>query len=148
MGITVNMNSIKISLDSFAKVSEKQVIDILSRVGEEFVNDTRSQPQSHEAGTYIDRSSALRSSVGYFILRNGEIIKSKIEPVSGGKLSSKGIETSKQIVSNLVQFEGYRLVGIAGMKYASFVESKGYNVMSKQKEVAIINLKEYFSYVA
>ena len=148
MGITVNKDSIKVSLDSFTKISEKQVIDILSRVGEEFVNDTRSQPQSHASGTYIDRSSALRSSVGYFILRNGEIIKSKIEPISGGKLSSKGIETSKQIVSNLVQFEGYRLVGLAGMKYASFVESKGYNVMSKQKEVAIINLKEYFSYVA
>ena len=148
MGITVNKDSIKVSLDSFEKVSEKQIIDILSRVGEEFVTDTRSQPQSHAAGTYIDKTTALRSSVGYFILRNGEIIKSKIELISGGKLSSKGIETSKQIVSQLVQFEGYRLVGIAGMKYASFVESKGYNVISKQKEVAIISLKEYFSYVA
>ena len=39
--------------------------------------------------------------------------------------------------------KGIQLIGIAGMNYASFVESKGYNVISYQADVCIVDLAMY-----
>lgn len=147
MGITVNLDKAKITLKDYKSISEKQIIDILSRTGEDFVTDTRNQIQSHAAMTYVDKTTALRNSVCYFLFKNGELIKSKTDIHKSGSEAQKGIETSKRIAQRFANFEGYRLLGVAGMNYASFVESKGYNVMSTQKYFAIINLQEYFSYV-
>jgi len=37
---------------------------------------------------------------------------------------------------------GYQLIGVAGMDYASYVESMGYNVISAQSVVAIEGLEK------
>lgn len=145
MGIKANIGSIQLALKKFKEDAEKQIVKALSQVGEEFVDAAKNQPQDHALRTYLDDTKALRSSVGYFLLKDGKIIKSKISAVGGGKLSSVGVATSIRIVESMPVFEGYRLVGIAGMNYASYVESKGYNVISTQKELAFINLKEYFN---
>jgi hypothetical protein len=39
------------------------------------------------------------------------------------------------------QKEGYQLIGVAGMDYASHVESKGYNVITSQGDIALVNIE-------
>ena len=147
MGVTVNMDKVKVTLEDYKALTEKDIVSILSRVGEEFVTEARNQIASHSAMTYLDQTTALRNSVCYFLFKNGELIESKTDIHKSGSEAQKGIETSKRIAQKFSNFEGYRLIGVAGMNYASFVESKGYNVISTQKYFAIINLQEYFDAV-
>lgn len=136
MGITVSKDSIRVSLDQWSDEIEEQIIRILTRVGEEFVKAAREMSKAQ--GGFGDDTGNLRSSIGYFLLKNGSVIEEKIYG------ASEGVAESKQIVEQMDKFIGYRLVGIAGMNYASYVESKGYNVISIQQELAFVNLKEYF----
>jgi hypothetical protein len=142
MGITVSKDTIRVSLDQWSDEIEEQIIKILSRVGEEFVKSAREMSKAQ--GGFGDVTGNLRSSIGYFVLKDGEIIDQKIYLSNAGTDRNTGVATSIKLVEQMDEFIGYRLVGIAGMNYASHVESKGYNVISIQKELAFINLKEYF----
>jgi hypothetical protein len=44
------------------------------------------------------------------------------------------------LIEGLVKPNGFHLILIAGMNYASYVESKGYNVISYQADVCMIDL--------
>ena len=37
---------------------------------------------------------------------------------------------------------GYQLIGVAGMEYASYVESMGYNVITSQQDTVLVDLKD------
>jgi len=102
--------------------------------GEQFVKDARQMKKSD--GGFGDVTGNLRSSIGYFILKDGQIIKSNLK----GKASGKS--AAQQFVETLPKKMGFQLIGIAGMNYASTVESKGKNVISIQAEAALIDLKD------
>lgn len=108
-------------LEDFEGQVVNQTIAILVRVGETFVNDARLN------GEYSDDTGNLRSSLGYIILNNGEIINSKFSHRNTeGKVEAFNFaeELRKEYSKGLV------LVGFAGMEYAASVESKGYDVIS------------------
>lgn len=142
MGITVSKDSIRVSLDQWSDEIEEQIIRILTRVGEEFVKAAREMSKAQ--GGFGDVTGNLRSSIGYYLLKDGEIISQRIYLSNAGTDRKTGVATSRKLVEQMDKFIGYRLVGIAGMNYASYVESKGYNVISIQQELAFVNLKEYF----
>ena len=50
---------------------------------------------------------------------------------------------NESLVQNIAKPEGIQLIGIAGMDYASHVESKGYNVISYQADVCMVDLAMY-----
>ena len=53
---------------------------------------------------------------------------------------SAGQAMARYMVEQLEEKPGYQLVGVAGMQYASEVESRGLNVISSQAETALVNL--------
>jgi len=139
MGIKANFSysDIEKALNSELINIERGVIRIMRRCGEEFVSEARQGINISGAfpkGDYLDQTDALRSSVGYFILRDNEVI---MEDVEG---NSKGKDAARETLSNIPPKAGYRLIGVAGMDYASYLESKGYNVISSQQYVCFINL--------
>lgn len=133
-------------------------IAILDYVGLRCVEEARRN------GSYTDRTGNLRSSVGYAVLRDGKVVSiSLFEKVKGqgenyklvkfktktGKDvkywakgesgdGSKGSETGKALVSKLAsRFNtGLVLIVVAGMEYASYVESLGYNVLNSAEDLA------------
>jgi hypothetical protein len=127
---------------------ERAIISRMEYIGEQFITEAKSQPQptvsrkkkgkSAAQGPkepfYEDQTGNLRSSVGYYILRDNEVVSSKVEG------TGKAIEAAKLTVESVPERPGIRLVGVAGMDYALFVESKGYNVITTQSIVAIDNL--------
>jgi len=118
---------------------EGSILQILAFVGEDFVSKAR-QALSIDAGLfkkgdYTDRTANLRGSIGYFILKNGRIVKRGLEGTSEGKSAALSMLSDVKKVE-----KGFQLVGVAGMDYASHVEAMGYNVITSQAEVALVDL--------
>lgn|SRR5690625_2565043 len=108
-------NDIKIMLEEGLEEEKSNLIKILRRIGIEAVNKMREQ------GSYTDRTSNLRNSTGYLISVDGEIVDSLFNNAYGEKYALEVLsEFNDQIV----------LLIVAGMNYASYVESRGYNVLA------------------
>jgi hypothetical protein len=109
-----------------------KIINSFITAGEDFIINARGQMQDHAMGTYINQTTNLRNSIGYFIFHNGELVHEK-----------NNIVTNKSEVESLIKSKGFQLIGIAGMNYASHVESKGYNVISYQADICMVDLAGY-----
>lgn len=124
-------------LDRKRRIDEA-IILTLKRTGEQFVKDAR------EDGTYKDQTGNLRSSIGYIIMKDGQLLFENFRTINGGKLrGAEGLQRAKQVINEVAsQFRsGYVLIGVAGMDYAAAVESKGYDVITASSATAEAALK-------
>jgi hypothetical protein len=112
-------------LDQRRKEYDERAINVLAYQGEQFINRART------ISTYIDRTGNLRSSIGYLILRDGQVVtrnfagSSKANTIEG---KSVGLAYANEIAQ--LYPKGYVLIGVAGMRYAAYVETKGYDVIT------------------
>ena len=114
------------------KVIEDVVLDQLKQVGEQFVKDARSR------NTYKDVTRNLRGSIGYSILKDGVAIFGNYDGTAVGKASATNLVKSLQ-----GDFpKGFVLIVVAGMEYALYVESKGYDVITGSSQLAEANLRK------
>ena len=124
-------------INRFTVSIEQRIIWTLAMVGEKFVNDART------IRTYKDQTGNLRSSIGYIIARDGNIIQENIEGKSEGRAQAK--ETTNEVLRE--NSKGFVLIVVAGMEYAAAVESKGYDVITGSvpatKELLKSKIKEY-----
>lgn len=100
---------------------DRLTIRALSYLGEQCVIKARHRPQS---ASWVDHTGNLRSSIGYVIVRDREIVKlSDFAPTMATGLdgSAQGKEYAMKLASQMAG--GYTLIVVAGMNYASFVES-------------------------
>ena len=102
-----------------------------------FLKDTREQVQDHSQGTYIDRTKQLRGSLAAYVFRDGVVVWS--DEGQNGQQSRRVIDDMVPIVS-----KGFSIIGVASKEYASHVESKGYNVITRQGDTFIFNLEKAF----
>lgn len=96
----------------------------LQAVGEEIINSARI------GGSYKDQEGNLRSSIGYVILYNGlQLVEAGFQQIKAG---SEGVTVGKNVVREMASKypTGFVLVAVAGMVYASAVESKNYSVLT------------------
>nr|DAW70443.1 MAG TPA: hypothetical protein [Caudoviricetes sp.] len=121
-------------IDSYIEAMMKRKIDALiynlKYVGERCLNAAR------DSNAYRDQTGNLRSSVGYVIVRDGEIIhQSDFEIVKKGNKGSKsGIRYAKEIVRQFP--EGIVLIIVAGMNYATHVAATGRDVIDSAELLA------------
>jgi len=137
MGLTplYTSNDVKEVFDTFVEDVDVQLIQLFAYVGEEFVNLARNKkpPQS-----FTDRTGNLRSSIGYVVALDGEVKIGDFEGTGEGKARAK--ELVKEVLSD--SSTGIVLIGVAGMQYASYVESRGRDVISGSVPKASKILKE------
>ena len=115
-----SQGSVNNRIDRFVLSIEKRIILTLAMVGEAFVNDARNTK------TYHDQTGNLRSSIGYIIAKNGEIIQGNTQGTSEGQAQARNIAT-EVLRQNT---KGFILIGVAGMEYAAAVEARGYDVIT------------------
>ena len=118
---------------------ERGLLNTLMLVGEEFVKDARDNmdinPSAFPKGNYQDHTANLRSSIGYFVLNNGKIVADNFMGTAEGEAAGR------QVLNTVEGKEsGYMLVGVAGMDYAGYVESRGYNVITSQADAVFVKL--------
>ena len=140
---TTPMSEIAASLRKGVEDVIRAVAYRLSAIGEEVVNHARSLPsppkemkgKPHKPN-YIDWSSNLRSSIGYVISVNGRIYgQGGFEPEKGGDKGAKqGAAFAKRLVSQYPK--GICLIVVAGMRYATYVSAKGYDVLDSSELLA------------
>ena len=123
-------------IDKFIELEiEKQkqlIIRNLTYVGENCVNEAR----SYNGKQYTDQTGNLRSSTGYVIVEDGNIVQvGNFQQIkSGSEGPREGQAFARQIASQFSK--GICLIVVAGMKYASYVSAKGYNVLDSSELLA------------
>jgi hypothetical protein len=134
VGIKCNFNSgdFEAEFNRQKEALYKKILRAFIMAGEDFVINARGQMQDHAMGQYKDDTTNLRNSIGYFIFFNGELVH-----------ENNNIVTNKAHIQDLIKPTGFQLIGIAGMNYASYVESKGYNVISYQADICLVDLAGY-----
>lgn len=108
-------------MDKAVEIIREEMMNGLAYLGNECVKRIREQGRE---GDWKDRTSNLRSSIGYAVYDYGrEVFKSAFEPVNG---ATEGSSKGKEYVDTLAKqyAQTYALVVVAGMDYAGIVEQK------------------------
>lgn len=105
--------------DSYLDRAEEKIYLLLQRAGEEFVKIARKK------GAYQDRTGNLRSSIGYVIAKDGDVLTENFELAEEGSEKSRGMREAKRLTSDLIGLHknGWVLIGVAAMPYAAAVEA-------------------------
>lgn len=116
------------------------IVTIFQRVGEQFVRDARMgidiNSGAYPKGDYTDQTGNLRSSIGYIVAHDGVILTQKFD-----YFDPSLNRFIPQLLTNTIGLR-WSLIGAAGMEYASYLESMGYNVITSQSMVAMVDLSE------
>lgn len=113
--------------------AEEQFIRILKWVGEKAVNEAK------ENGNYQDHTANLRNSIGYVVSVHGQIVDENFNASKHGTEPSNEdpLKYGRTLAVEVAQSKrGISLVVVAGMRYASYVESKGRVVLTSAEQFA------------
>lgn len=118
--MTTKLSEVHDMLMREAERVERLTIRALSKLGEQCVTKIRDRAGDK---SWYDQTGNLRSSVGYVIAHNKNIIQySSFNQVKQG---SEGVKTGKDLAKELAKrySNNYVLIVVAGMNYAEFVEA-------------------------
>lgn len=112
--------------EHFQSKAEDKMLALLQAGGEKFIEIARKN------GSYKDQTGNLRSSIGYIIAKDGEVVKENFVESDKGTDKTTGKYKGRRLAEkvSLSHANGYVLVGVAGMEYAAALEAKGYEVAS------------------
>lgn len=130
--VTIDEDGIRGALERATAQMIDQLVQVLRYVGEAAVNDAR------EFGSYKDQTGNLRSSVGYVIVRDGQIVGNSgfdrvLETATDGPLAGSRLAEKLAADYDVGQIA---LIVVAGMHYAIYVTAKGYNVINSAEILA------------
>lgn len=144
-------------LDEIMQLAEDEYLDRIADAGE------RACAEAVAMGDYQNITGNLRSSIGYVIAYDGRVIREggfhkvegcgenmqKVEFTTkdgkqvsfwakgkfgdGSEGSRTGLEFARSKISGT---QGYAFIIVAGMEYASYVSSKGYDVVDSAQKLA------------
>ena len=143
MGIKANFDFKEINryLDEKAKTLDMLILRNLNYLGMQCVTIAKT------LDTYQDQTANLRNSIGYVVVKNGEIMESFFEGTAIGRAQSD--ESGEKVGKNYAQEialkipTGYALIVVAGMNYASYVEDvHGLAVLQPAKDFAANKAEE------
>lgn len=124
--------------------NDKKMGRWLSYIGEELCNHARTITKGHSSGGFDDQTGNLRSSIGFRIYKDGvKVVDGGFKNVSGGNaISEAKTALDRYGLAYEIPIKGWTIVIVAGMSYATYVESKGYNVLHLTKEEMRIKVEE------
>lgn len=133
MGFKANftMGDVKADIDKAKQGFEDSLLDEFRRTGEQFIADARS------IRTYQDQTGNLRSSIGYALFKDGQMLE---QTFPGGDITGSGSVLAKEVARSYPK--GVLLVVVAGMFYAQYVEAKSYDVLTGSSYAAEAKIKE------
>ena len=109
------------------------VADVLCNVGEQCIIEARNN------GDYEDQTGNLRSSIGYAVLMNGQVIQSDcVDKIKNGDEGvSEGLAFLQKRIKKASK-KGVCLIVTAGMNYADYVETKKVVLSSAELKAPIL----------
>lgn len=145
-------------------VPARVILRRLHHLGLEMTAHARTITRGHSSGGYDDQTGNLRSSIGFRIYKDGVSVEDGGFESIGGPEGEANAKKALDLYSDKIPTTGWTLLIVAGMNYASAVESgnrktrngryyqaKGYNVlhltgveMSKRIDELIKEFKENY----
>lgn len=127
--MVLNLHNAMQAVEERAKeLARQRLIREMKRVGEECVSEAVA------SGNYTDRTCNLRSSIGYVVAENGNIVE------EGGFWNLGGTEGPAAGRAKAYELadgtDGVVLILVAGMSYAQYVADKGFNVLDSAQILA------------
>ena len=121
-------------IDAYIDQSIDQALEVIVNtflyVGESCIREAR------DNGSYMDQTGNLRSSIGYVVVVDGQIVrKNVVDLVKNGTEGTKEAEAFLERLAS-EHSTGICLIVVAGMNYASYVEGRGYNVLTSAELLA------------
>lgn len=124
-------------LTAEANAKLQVIANVFCYVGEQCIIEARN------GGDYTDQSGNLRSSIGYAVLLNGQVIQSDcVDKIKNG---DEGVSEGQKYLQYRIKKaskKGIVLIVTAGMNYAEYVEAKEYIVLSSAKLKAPVLVKQ------
>ena len=122
------------AIEEQANRFRRVVLRTLQYIGELAVTTARTT--SMKGRDFRDQTGNLRSSMGYVIAYNGKVMNSAgFTQVNSGAQGAMNGKSLAERLANEVS-KGYVLVVVAGMKYATYVSAKGYDVLDSAENTA------------
>lgn len=132
MKITPQFNGKDIEKDmqAFAEAAFEVTLSEFKQVGLQFVEAARLKGPVD--GGFNDQTGNLRSSIGFIVMYNGQEVHADFEGSPNGSDKATGLAKGRQYANEVAQDykEGWAIITVAGMEYASWVEAKGYDVIT------------------
>lgn len=145
---TFNSNDLEAMIRGRLEKIERVIIAYLNQIGENFVRNAR------QNATFKDRTGNLRNSIGFIIVKDGQILGEFFEDealAAAGIVAEKGVgaATGKVLAATMAADlpPGFGLIVVAGMEYAAAVESKGYDVLTASSLLAEDELKRAIEFL-
>lgn len=128
MGIQANFDIEAIRRYAYSKLNEWEEVMIQAYKAAciEMVN------RAKQTNTYQDQTGKLRSSIGCVLYHKGVEVFNYFES-EGGEIGEQGVAQGLSFARNKAEESGDRLlvaVIVAGAEYASYVEAKGFDVIT------------------
>lgn len=118
------MSDVEAYIQSETQVFFDELVDRIRQTGRTLVDKARAKTKSE--GGFGNITWNLRSSIGYLIIYNNEVVETYFPTVGdGGEGSATGERYAREIATLIDLYEGIQLVIVAGMEYATFVERAG-----------------------
>lgn len=136
-----------------AKITQdylKRVVKVtqneLMQVGLQFVRDARLKAPPY---SFNDDTGNLRSSIGFIILYDGQLVHSDFTQSPQGTDKATGVATGTEYAEKLGldYSKGWAIITVAGMDYAGYVEALGYDVITGSTLGAQAKLQKAFQNV-
>ncbi len=155
MGITMTTPQAEIDayIERQVQAMRSKLIRYLQAIGETVVTTARNLPSPNPAQfkskipphtpNYIDWTANLRSSIGYIIVDNGSVVQYGGFAGKGREGESEGRRYAESLASKYPN--GIVLIVVAGMRYAAYVQNKGYDVLASaeiEAEKLMNNLRQ------
>lgn len=117
-------------VDQFMDRVFRITLSEISAVGLQFVSDSRlkAPADAGPGGSFNDQTGNLRSSIGYIVVYDGNIVKEDFNHGGGPIGKAEGKQFAEYQAA--LYPKGWALITVAGMEYAAFVEAKGYDVIT------------------
>jgi len=125
------LSEFDMAIDELTERAENAILDRLCYIGSKCINEAR------ENGNYNNPTGNLRSSIGYAVVKDGQVIEQAVVERTGN--GTEGKAAAEAFMAKLVRDypKGICLIVVAGMNYASYVEEYyGRNVLSSSELLA------------
>ena len=117
-------------IEHYRDNAQQAIIKTFSYVGESCIREARVN------GSYMNQTGNLRSSIGYAVVVDGQIVKTKVSAQVMNGVDGKSAATSFLARLSSEYPSGIYLIVVAGMNYASYVEGRGKNVLTSAELLA------------
>lgn len=131
--MTTSIRVVTDTLTAGAQAKLRVIVNVLCNVGEQCIIEARNN------GDYEDQTGNLRSSIGYAVLMNGQVIQSDhVEKIKNGDEGvSEGIKYLQTRIKK-ARKKGVCLIVTAGMNYADYVETKKVVLSSAELKAPVL----------